>query len=70
MGMKAQGLLPGASDLVIIHMGTLIWVEVKTATGRQSPGQMEFETRVKALGYRYALVRSLDEFKLLIKGLQ
>lgn len=66
MTLKSTGLLPGASDLIVVHMGVLLWVEVKTDTGRQSKEQIEFQQRVTALGYRYELVRSLDEFKALI----
>ena len=69
MTLKATGLLPGASDLIVVHMGVLLWVEVKTETGRQSPEQRDFEQRVMSMGYRYALVRSLENFKELVASL-
>lgn len=62
--MKATGLLAGASDLVVIlPNGELIFVEVKTETGKQSDKQIDFEQRVKTLGYEYKLIKSLEEFK-------
>jgi len=63
---KATGLLSGVSDLVVIHPKTseLVFVELKTSTGVQSDAQIEFEKRVTELGYKYKLIRSVDEFKL------
>jgi len=70
------GVLAGVSDLIIIlptkpneATGQLIFVEVKDNTGKQSDKQRAFECRIDALGYTYAVVRSLEEFKQLIKKL-
>lgn len=65
MVKRATGLLPGVSDLVIMLPGPLsIYVEVKIESGGvQSDAQKEFEQTVTALGFRYVIVRSLDEFK-------
>lgn len=58
------GLLPGASDLIVIlPFGGIFFVEVKTPTGKQSDKQKNFESRIKKLGYEYILVRSLEDFK-------
>jgi len=35
---------------------------MKTPKGRQQPNQKEFEKKVIAEGYGYAMPRSLDEF--------
>lgn len=73
--LKATGLLPGVSDLIVIHatyspewglVRQILFIEVKTDTGKQTPEQIEFEARIKALGYDYHVVRSLDEFKLIL----
>lgn len=64
--LKSTGLLAGVSDLIVV-MDRIIFVEVKTPTGKQSPKQKDFENIVKDLGYEYYLVRSLDEFKTIIK---
>lgn len=62
--LKATGLLPGVSDLIILQPnGKTIFVEVKTEKGIQSEKQKDFETTVTNLGFEYYLVRSLDEFK-------
>lgn len=67
MLMKATGLTPGASDLIVIYFGRLLFVECKTATGIQSDEQKAFAQRVQDCGYQYYLVRSLDDFKLLLQ---
>jgi hypothetical protein len=72
--LKNTGLLPGASDLIVllppkktqeIH-GKTIYVEVKTPEGYQSKAQKDFQMRVESLSQVYALVRSLEQFKELI----
>ena len=43
-----------------VHDRFVVWIEVKTAIGRQSPLQKSFQTQVEAAGHRYILARSLD----------
>jgi len=63
--LKNTGLLPGASDLLVVLPNKTIYVEVKTDLGIQSPFQKDFQQRVESLGQEYYLVRSLDQFKSL-----
>ena len=53
----------GASDLILVLPKGVIFCELKTEKGVQSANQKEFQKRVESLGYRYLLVRSLDDFK-------
>lgn len=69
MRKLATGMLPGASDMIVILPNTVVFVEVKTDIGRQSDVQKEFERRVNALGFDYWLVRSLEEFKTKLSSL-
>ena len=69
MRKLATGMLPGASDMIVIFPNKVVFVEVKTDIGRQSDVQKEFEKRVNALGFDYWLVRSLDEFKTKLPSL-
>lgn len=67
MTLKSTGLLAGASDLIVIHQHPdkapiLYWIEIKTDLGKQSESQKEFEKRITALGYHYAVVRSMNDF--------
>lgn len=60
---KSMGLKAGVSDLIIIQPDKVLFVEVKTDTGRQSPKQKEFQSIVELMGYPYLIVRSLEDFK-------
>ena len=76
MKLIQTGLYPGCADLVICHSpnrpdNTNIWlfIEIKTATGTQSPKQKQFEQHCNQMGLRYELVRSLQDFIEVIKNL-
>lgn len=61
--LQQNGLLKGASDLVILCPDKrYITVEVKTSTGTQSPEQIIFQKRVESINGDYFLVRSLKDF--------
>ena len=42
--------------------GSVVWIEWKTESGKQSPDQKAFEQLVSRLGMRYVIVRSEAEF--------
>jgi hypothetical protein len=61
--LQQNGLLKGASDLVILCPDKrYITVEVKTSTGSQSKEQIIFENRVTEIKGDYIVVRSLEDF--------
>lgn len=61
--LQQNGLLKGASDLVILCPDKrYITVEVKTSTGTQSPDQIIFQNRVQKINGDYFLIRSLQDF--------
>lgn len=66
MQRKAVGLIPGVSDCLFIWRRSLYCFEFKTAIGRQSPAQIEWQGKVNKQGINYYLIRSLPEFKTLI----
>lgn len=66
MYKKSLGLIAGVSDLVIITESEVFFVEVKTPIGKQSEKQKNFQSKIERLGYRYLLVRSLEQFKEII----
>jgi hypothetical protein len=61
------GLLSGVSDLIVVLPNKVLFVEVKTSTGTQKPNQIKFQKNIENLGLEYHLVRSLLEFKALVK---
>ena len=61
--MSAMGLVRGVSDMICIFpKGQLYFVEFKTETGQQRPEQIIFEQNVKALGFNYIVIRSIQQF--------
>lgn len=69
--LKSEGVVAGVADLLLLvpskdYHG--LCIELKTAKGRQSARQKMWQDAVEAQGYRYALVRSFDEFRALING--
>jgi len=69
MKLKATGLLPGASDLIIIHKGKIYFIELKDEKGTQQPNQKDFEKRVNDQGYDYLIFRDLLGFQNFILSL-
>lgn len=49
-----------------IYEGRAIGLELKTARGRQSPEQLDFERRLKAAGGSYWVARTLAEVELVL----
>ena len=53
----------GVSDIIAVHHGKPIAIEVKSERGQQSRQQMEFEDKWRAAGGHYLMVRSVGELK-------
>lgn len=66
-GEKIRVGIPGMSDLLFIGNGFIAWIEVKTAKGRPSKEQLNFIHRMKALGHRAGIARSVEEALWLIR---
>lgn len=67
--MKAMGLMHGTSDLVFVHDRKVIFIEVKSKTGRQTEYQKDFQKIVESHGLRYWLVKSTEEVLTSIENL-
>ncbi len=60
--LKAMGMRSGVADLVVLLPGgRSVFLEVKTATGKQATMQKLFEQRVTELGFVYQIVRSVQD---------
>lgn len=62
---KALGVVQGVSDLVFV-CGTVIFIEIKTDIGEQTPEQRDFAQKVSLRGHVYRIIRSFEEFKIFI----
>ena len=59
--LVSMGVHPGFADLIVLCDGRVLFLELKSLKGRLSPAQEAFRDAVLALGFGWALVRSLDD---------
>ena len=70
VNLKKQGVRAGVSDLVLLYSSTqypFLCLEFKAKKGVQSTEQKEFQKSVESVGGLYVLIRSFDEFKIIIE---
>lgn len=63
--LREEGVVAGVADLILMVArggSHALCLELKTPKGRQQESQKAWAQAVTAEGYRYELVRSLDEF--------
>lgn len=65
--LKREGVLAGASDLIVIAERAVCFVEMKYGKNKQTDAQIEFQKNVERLGHTYLVCYGLNEFKLKIK---
>lgn len=71
---KAEGAVAGVPDLLLFmpaffgidDVFCMLGIEFKTAKGRQSQEQKDFQKMFEAAGYRYVVIRSFEDFKKVI----
>lgn len=57
----------GVADIIAFpvcfqaYLPSVLWIEVKTPDGRQSPEQLSFEQHVKSIGMYYLVARSAED---------
>jgi len=56
----------GVPDIVCCVDGKFIGLEVKIKNGKQSPSQLEAEGKIKHVGGKYYVVKSLEEVEKII----
>ena len=66
--LKKEGLLKGASDLIFFHKTkNPLFVEMKSAKGKQSEEQKDFEIKADLVG-NYIIIDCLVDFQVLINN--
>jgi hypothetical protein len=66
---KRMGYVPGTPDLTIFSPSNgfhALMIEFKTAKGVQSKAQKDWQCQAEARGYKYAIIRSIDDFPALL----
>lgn len=70
--LKGEGMTAGVADVLLLHPSADgrwcgLAIEFKTARGRQSALQKEWQGALEGTGcFRYEIVRSFEEFRTLI----
>ncbi len=59
--LVGMGVHPGFADLMVLCDGRVLFLELKAPKGRLSDDQVAFRDAVRAQGFGWALVRSLDD---------
>ncbi len=59
--LVGMGVHSGFADLIVLSEGRVLFLEVKSKTGRLRPAQEDFRDTVEAQGFAWALVRSVDD---------
>lgn len=62
------GMLSGVSDLILVFLNTVLFIECKSKKGRQSIEQINFQKRIESLGFKYYIIRELEELKDIINN--
>lgn len=63
---KQMGVRPGFPDLILLKPSGgfhFLCIELKTATGKQSEYQKEYQRLVESIGGKYVICRSFDDFR-------
>lgn len=64
--MIANGMIPGAADLMASIDGRTHYIEVKEGKGKQKPGQEDFQARCVALNIPYGVAWSIEDVRALL----
>lgn len=59
--LVGMGVHAGFADLLVLSQGKVMFLEVKSSTGRLRPAQEAFRDAVTQQGFGWALVRSVDD---------
>lgn len=57
------GVYRGIPDLIAVRDGRVLFIELKTARGRQSEHQKKFQADLEAAGGEYVLCRGVEDLQ-------
>jgi Holliday junction resolvase len=61
--LQGLGAYKGIPDLIAVKNGRVLFIELKTARGRQSDYQRKFQADLEAAGGEYVLCRGVDDLQ-------
>ena len=59
--LQGMGVHRGFADLIVLSGGRVLFLEIKSPTGRLSKAQADFRDAILDQGFAWALVRSVDD---------
>lgn len=64
---RSTGIVKGTWDSFLVT-NPIVWIEFKVGAGRLTDEQREFAKMGDAVGWQFAVIRNLEDFKILING--
>lgn len=61
--LQGLGAYKGITDLIAVRDGRIVFIELKTKTGKQSDYQKQFQADLEAAGGEYVLCRGVDDLQ-------
>ena len=66
--LKSEGVLAGVADLtILLPQGKSLYIEMKVKGNRQTLNQKEFQQKAEALGHKYCVCYSFEDFEKVVK---
>jgi len=65
---QGLGCYPGMSDLTAVKDGKVLFIEIKTETGKLSDNQLVFQKEIESRGGNYLVIRSVEQIIAYVKG--
>ena len=69
MNRKSMGLVPGVADTCLFLQGDAYFIEFKTESGKQSPAQREWQTKIVNQMGQYFICRTFEQFTIIIHNI-
>lgn len=66
---KSMGVVAGRADMVLYYKGKAVHLELKSPKGIQSEPQKAWQKIIEKQGFKYHIIKSLDEFIVIVKEL-
>lgn len=66
---KAQGVVQGSPDLVLVVPEIIVFIEMKTETGVLQECQKEFRRKALERGHMYIIIRRFEDFTNTIRNI-
>jgi hypothetical protein len=68
--MKAMGVVAGVSDMIWLSPTGAVMLEFKANKGKQSLSQKWWQSVVEAVGYKYVVIRNIEDFQRVVASVE